>query len=214
MLVSPITGAEAMSDDTLLMILKISSFLLSKQGRDFAITNLDNRQFLSESPSRRLEFARQYRIPQWMARAVEQLMASDLRQITPDEFNQLGYAYHIISTRQKNLDLVRRRLAFFPYGENVPASQYCALHRRCRESWRAAWKDKVLPTFLHPETPLPLAKGLEFIQGMEISGYINSDCREAMVAKVASSNPFSAYRLAVEAAVRLVGEHFGITGDM
>jgi hypothetical protein len=143
----------------------------------FAIGGLEN---LTLQPTRRLELARLYSIPQWIAPAIRKIIPLLLANITDTEAAQMGFkVYTIIAQVKEVIEQERQALAAYPPSLLVAPSFSCSVrsHSRCKEAWSGFWWKKVARAILHPMNPLPLTQVLQLIVEAPLPEGMNITCR-------------------------------------
>jgi hypothetical protein len=144
-------------------ILKISHLWMISNSINFAIGGLEN---LTLQPTHRLELARLYSIPQWIAPAICKIILLSLVNITDTEAAQMGFkVYTIIARAKEVIEQEHRALAAYPPSLLIAPSFSCSVcsHSRCKEAWSGSWWKKVAHAILHPMNPLPLTQVLQLI---------------------------------------------------
>ncbi|KAG1893888.1 uncharacterized protein F5891DRAFT_1195803 [Suillus fuscotomentosus] len=192
----------------LVAILKISHLWMISNSIKFAIDGLEN---LTLHPTRRLELARLYSIPQWIAPAIREIMTSSLTNTTDNEATQMGFkVYTIIARAKEVMERERRALAAYPPSLLVSASFSCSArsHSQCKEAWSGFWWKKVARAILHPKNPLPLTQTLQLILEAPLPNGMNAACRQAMVDAMIELDGLEVEERIIEGVIRAVTLYF------
>ncbi len=132
-------------------VLKLSTFFVIEDGRDFATRHLP--QLSSFRPSLQIQLARNYRIDHWLEPAFRQLLSVPLQRLSETEADEIGFfVYRLVTITKAKIDDHRRILAFSP--AEVINSVNCKTPERCGNAWRHEWWGSLAKQLLHPEVPL------------------------------------------------------------
>lgn len=174
----------------------------------FTIGGLEN---LTLQPTRRLELARLYSIPQWIAPAIREIIPLSLANTTDTEAAQMGFkVYTIIARAKEVIERERRALAAYPPSLLIAPSFSCSIrsHSRCKEAWSGFWWKKVARAILHPMNPLPLTQVLQLIVEAPLPEGMNITCRQAMVDAMVDLNGLEVEERIIEGVIRAVTSYF------
>jgi hypothetical protein len=174
----------------------------------FAIDGLEK---LTLHPTRRLELARLYSIPQWIAPAIREIMPLSLASTTDTEAAQMGFkVYTIIARAKEVMERERRALAAYPPSLLVSPSFSCSsrLHSQCKEAWSGFWWKKVARAILHPMNPLPLTQILQLVIEAPLPNGMNIACKQAMVDAMIELEGLEVEERIIEGVIRAVTLYF------
>ncbi|KAG1750998.1 hypothetical protein EDD22DRAFT_957812 [Suillus occidentalis] len=195
-------------EQLLVAILKVSHLWMISNSIKFAIGGLEN---LTLQPTRRLELARLYSIPQWIAPAIREIIPLSLANTTDTEAAQMGFkVYTIIAQAKEVIERERRALAAYPPSLLIAPSFSCSVrsHSRCKEAWSGFWWKKVARAILHPMNPLPLTQVLQVIVEAPLPDGMNITCRQAMVDAMVDLNGLEVEERIIEGVIRAVTSYF------
>ncbi|KAG1722058.1 hypothetical protein EDB19DRAFT_1916925 [Suillus lakei] len=195
-------------EQLLVAILKVSHLWMISNSIKFAIDGLEN---LTLQPTRRLELARLYSIPQWIAPAIHEIIPMSLVNTTNTEAAQMGFkVYTIIAWAKEVIERERRALAAYPPSLLVSPSFSCSArsHSRCKEAWSGFWWKKVARAILHPTNPLPLTQTLQLIIEAPLPDGMNVACRQAMIDAMIELDGLEVEERIIEGVIRAVTLYF------
>ncbi|KAG2138191.1 hypothetical protein BD769DRAFT_1663768 [Suillus cothurnatus] len=172
----------------LVAILKVSHLWMISNSIQFAIDGLEK---LTLHPTRQLELARLYSIPQWIAPAIQEIMPLSLASTTDTEAAQMGFkVYTIIAWAKEVMDCSSH------------------LHSQCKEAWSGFWWKKVARAILHPMNPLPLTQILQLVIKAPLPNGMNIACKQAMVDAMIELEGLEVEERIIEGVIRAVTLYF------
>jgi hypothetical protein len=187
-------------------LLEAASVLQAAEARAFALHHLDNHK--AEFTSiQKLELSKRYSFPaswvpsgspptepNWIPEAVEDLLLyRDPAQFTVTDIHAIGdLAFLVIFKARLALEQERRFLAFRPPTvDNIGPSFGCSKqrHRGCKRTWIKVWLKEILPSILHPTSPLPFSSlkaraGYLSLQAPDSSDKMALDCRDQFAGQI------------------------------
>ncbi|KAJ8580264.1 hypothetical protein M405DRAFT_71097 [Rhizopogon salebrosus TDB-379] len=193
----------------LVAILRVSHLWMINNSIEFAVDGLGH---LGLVPARRLELARLYAIPQWIAPAIREMISLPLTGITDMEATQMGFkVYTIIARAKEVMERERRTLAAYPPSLHILPSSTCSirLHNRCKEAWSAFWWKRVARAILHPTSPLSLTLALQLVIEAPLPDGMNVACKQAMIDAMIDTDGLGVEERIIEGAVRAVTSFLG-----
>ncbi|KAL0573557.1 hypothetical protein V5O48_008390 [Marasmius crinis-equi] len=152
---------------------------------DHAVKFAKDRLFATtatKAPSIRLGLAREFHLGDWIEFALEPFIdisiTPQLKDITDDDINRMGYrVFQVITlTREAN---IRRRVELANVAPSMGLSEEgirnigCSpsQHENCRQAWREGWQTEVAARLLDPKNPISLQLVSCFVHGqIEIQG--------------------------------------------
>ncbi|KAG1741684.1 hypothetical protein EDB19DRAFT_1907907 [Suillus lakei] len=179
-------------EQLLVAILKVSHLWMISNSIKFAIDGLEN---LTLQPTRRLELARLYSIPQWIAPAIHEIIPMSLVNTTDTEAAQMGFKVYTIIARAKEV-IERERWALAAYPPSL------------LEAWSGFWWKKVARAILHPTNPLPLTQTLQLIIEAPLPDGMNVACRQAMIDAMIELDGLEVEERIIEGVIRAVTSYF------
>ena len=144
------TDSQDLNVPSLVAILNVSRLWMIENSICWAVSHL-NQLYLS--PAHKLELARMYTIPEWVAPAIHSLILSPLSTISENDTHQLGLCvYSIIAKAHEMIEVERKPLAAVPPGLSLDPSANCSNseHPQCKDAWIKFWWQKVAHQLLHP----------------------------------------------------------------
>jgi len=175
---------------------------------NWAINHLEQ---LGLPPAHKLELARMYSIPQWIAPMMRSLILLPLSQISDSDIHQLGLqVYAIIAKAHEVMEQERRTLAAVPPGLSLPPSPSCtaAQHVQCKDAWARFWWQKVARQLLHPVTPLSLSAVVEYVASQPHTVGLNEQCKEEIIGQVVESGGLNVKEEIIDGAVGAVQQYY------
>ncbi|KAK7027076.1 hypothetical protein R3P38DRAFT_2527283 [Favolaschia claudopus] len=135
-------------------LLKLADMWEIAAAKKYAIHALD---MVYLSPSRRLELAGKFAIPDWVRPAVRRILDGKLSQLKDDDICAMGWkVYSMLVNAMEMLGEETRRTALVPPGMIKDPSIQCTDHTSCQSIWPKLWFDKIGRDLLHPKTPMKL----------------------------------------------------------
>ncbi|KAG1733537.1 hypothetical protein EDB19DRAFT_1911523 [Suillus lakei] len=192
-------------EQLLVTILKVSHLWMISNSTKFAIDGLEN---LTLQPTRRLELAQLYSIPQWIAPAIHEIIPMSLVNTTNTEAAQMGFkVYIIIAWAKEVIERERQGISCLP--TLTPCfTIFQLLSFRCKEAWSGFWWKKVAHAILHPTNPLPLTQTLQLIIEAPLPDGMNVACRQAMIDAMIELDGLEVEERIIEGVIRAVTLHF------
>ena len=193
---------------SLVAILKVSRLWMVENSIQWVVDHLNE---LDLSPAHKLELARMYTIPQWVAPAIRTLILSPLSIISEDDTHRLGLrVYSIIAKAHEVMDTERRTLAAVPPGLSLGPSTSCnaTQHSQCRDAWAKFWWQKVARQLLHPVSPLALSGVVEYVATQAHPISLNMECKEEIIGQAVDSGALDAEDQIIGGAVEAVQQYF------
>jgi hypothetical protein len=187
-------------------LLEAASMLQAAEARAFALHHLDTHK--GELTSiQKLELSKRYSFPaswapngpppvepNWIPEAVEDLLLyREASRFTVQDIHAIGdLAFLVIFKARLALEQERRFLAFRPPTVNdIGPSFGCneQRHKGCKRTWIKVWLKEILPSILHPVSPLPFSSlkaraGYLSLQPSDSSDQMNLNCREQFVRQI------------------------------
>ncbi|KAJ7442959.1 hypothetical protein FB451DRAFT_1057155, partial [Mycena latifolia] len=173
-------------------LLKLADRFIMPAGRAFAIKSLED---IYLPPSRRLELAAKFSIPDWIAPAVKWILNRKLTDLTPVDLDRIGIGmYSILVQAKEKMDVEVRRTANIAPAMVQDPTWKCADHKRCTSTWKRLWRDEIGWKMLHPTFPLKPDDIAWTVQKFSHPG-LNESCRDDMVREIRDNIEFFDERL-------------------
>ena len=199
-----------LDEAALIAILKVSRFWLIEESIAWVISRLEE---LDLSPSRRLQLARMYGIPQWIAPATRQLIHTPLGNITASDAECLGLqVYTIIAKARERLEIEHRSIGVVAPGLSLMPSVECSLakHSICKDVWAQLWWNKVAYRVLHPTNPLDLSALFDYVTGLPDPQGLHPQCKAMFLEQIVETGTLGVKDLVIEAAVVAIQAYFNL----
>ncbi|KAI5993212.1 hypothetical protein EDD15DRAFT_2367447 [Pisolithus albus] len=193
---------------SLVAILKVSRLWQIENSIAWAIAHLNQ---LELSAVHKLELARKYTIPQWIAPAVRSLTLASLSAIDEDETLVLGVrVYSIIARAREVMEMERRTIAAVPPGLSLPPSPACnnSHHVHCKDVWTRFWWQKVARQLLHPYNPLAISALVEYVSQQTNPDGLNLECKARFIGQVVESGGLEVEENIIYGAITAVQAYF------
>ncbi|KAJ7923988.1 hypothetical protein B0H13DRAFT_2315995 [Mycena leptocephala] len=124
----PITDVE-IKERVFIDLLKLSSMWEMEVGKQYAVAHLQN---MDLAPSRRLQLARQFSIPEWVSGAVEKIFQGKLSDLNDLDIACIDVkSYSIIAKGMAQMDIEMRRTANVEPPMTTDANWECKKHSTC-----------------------------------------------------------------------------------
>ncbi|KAJ6626522.1 hypothetical protein B0H10DRAFT_2211119 [Mycena sp. CBHHK59/15] len=162
-------------------LLKVSDLWQIDMGKAYAIRNLKDMYLL---PSRRLELAGKFSIPEWVEPAVMAIFEGKLSDLTDMDLLCIGLkVYSILVRGMERMEIEIKRTANVEPRMVVDPDCQCQNHGACIAAWKRLWWDKIGRKLLHPDKPMKT----DTIIG-EVIRFAHKDlnerCRDDMVREI------------------------------
>ena len=166
---------------------------------------------LNLTPARRLQLARMYIIPHWIAPAMQQLIHAPLADISVSEAECLGLqVYMIIAKAHERIEVERKSIGAVAPGLSLAPSTACSVtkHSTCKDIWAQVWWNKVAYRILHPTNPLHLSAVFDHVTGLSDPQGLNPQCKVKFLEQVVETGTLGVEDQVVEAAITAVQAYF------
>ena len=195
---------------SLVAILKVSRLWMIENSIQWAVSRLNQ---LGLSPAHKLELARMYTIPEWVAPAIHTLILSPLSTISENDTHRLGLCvYSIIAKAHEVIEMKRKMLAAVPPGLSLGPSASCSdlEHPQCKDAWIKFWWQKVARQLLHPTNPLSLTGVVEYVATQTHPVGLNMQCKQEVIGHVVESGGLAVEEEIINSAVGAARSYFDI----
>ncbi|KAF9230040.1 hypothetical protein BU15DRAFT_84126 [Melanogaster broomeanus] len=197
-----------LDEAALIAILKVSRLWMIENSITWAVNHLAR---LDLSPARKLQLARMYIIPAWIAPAIRQLMALPLASIAASDADNMGLVvYTIVARAHEATEKERKALAAVPPGLALQPSPGCnaTRHVYCVSIWGRFWWLRVARSLLHPTRPLQFTSLLGYVAELPHPDGLNLQCKEAALAEMVESGALQVGEQIIEGAIAAVQSYY------
>ncbi|KAJ7613811.1 hypothetical protein DFH06DRAFT_1146559 [Mycena polygramma] len=158
-------------------LLKLSDMWEIEAGKACAIKNLED---IYLPPSRRLQLACRYKIPQWIEPAVRWILNHPLKELTLDDLTRMGLeVFGILVKGKEHMDVEIRRTANVAPRMIEDPSWECDQHKSCAKVWKRLWRKEIGWLMLHPTIPMKPSEVLWTVKKFSHPG-LSPRCLEDM----------------------------------
>lgn len=166
---------------------------------------------LDLTPAQRLQLARMYMIPHWIAPAMQQLIHAPLADISVADADCLGLrVYMIIAKAHERIEIERKSIGAVAPGLSLAPSLACSVtkHSTCKDTWAQVWWNKVAYRILHPTNPLHLSAVFNHVTGLSDPQGLNPQCKAKFLEQVVETGTLAIEDRIIEAAIAAVHAYF------
>lgn len=172
-------------------LLQFSDKWQIETGKKYAISVLQN---VCIPPSRRLELAGKFTIPEWVEPAVKAILNERLANLTDADVRAMGWkVYSMLVNAKEMLETETRRTALVAPPMPKDPSWECQNHTSCLAIWPKLWFDRIGKKLLHASTPMKLNEIRHEIAKDETLKHpaLTNHCQVDMVIFITSSPIFT-----------------------
>lgn len=165
----------------LISLLKLSALYLMPSVRDFAKHHIANSYRIG--PAIKIELARKYSIPEWVAPAFKSLVERGPSSISLEDAEHLGLRVHfILAQAQAQINEERTRLSLV--ASPVIHGYGCNSQVRCELAWKEFWMVKVSRWLINPDDTPRIADICSHIETLLPISSMESRCQQQTLAKL------------------------------
>lgn len=165
----------------LVSLLKLATLYEMESVRNFAIYHLQSSRGVSSAM--KIELARKYTVPEWIAPAFKVLLATGTPYISRADVNRLGLeTYYILANAHAEIVEARARLSLV--APPIVHGDQCVDRRYCEVAWKEFWLTKITRWLVNPDDPPHIADIPDHIRTLLPVQSMGMQCQQATLTEL------------------------------